>query len=67
LCVKICPVGNISLKTEKPQFSHRCEQCMACIQWCPHRAINTPKTVKRRRYTNPAVRAEELIDPSHIR
>jgi ferredoxin len=61
LCAKICPVGNISIEAGKPQFTHKCEQCMACVQWCPQKAINTPKTVKRRRYTNPSIRAEDLI------
>ena len=61
LCAKICPVGNIALEVGKPQFLHKCEQCMACIQWCPQRSINTPKTIKRRRYTNPSIKAEDLM------
>jgi ferredoxin len=55
LCVRLCPVGNIELADGKPTFLHKCEQCMACVQLCPERAINTPKTLKRRRYHHPDV------------
>jgi ferredoxin len=62
MCAKICPVGNIELAYGKPAFRHGCEQCMACIQWCPQRAINYGnKTQKRRRYHHPAVKAEDLF------
>jgi ferredoxin len=61
LCAKLCPVGNIEIADSKPKFLHRCEQCMACIQWCPKRAINTPKTLKRGRYRHPDVTAEDIL------
>jgi ferredoxin len=60
LCVKLCPVENIVIKDGKPQFSHRCEQCMACVQWCSKRAINTAKTAKRGRYTHPAITVDDI-------
>jgi Pyruvate/2-oxoacid:ferredoxin oxidoreductase delta subunit len=31
--------GNIKIADGKPLFLHKCEQCMACIQWCPKSAI----------------------------
>ena len=61
MCAKICPVENISMSNGKPQFLHKCEQCMACIQWCPQKVINTPKTIKRRRYHHPAVTLNDLM------
>ncbi|MDR3121471.1 MAG: flavodoxin, partial [Clostridiales bacterium] len=39
-----------------------CEQCMACIQFCPKRAINyRDKTQKRKRYHHPDITAQDLV------
>ena len=38
-CVRVCPVGNVVLKDGKPVFGNECELCVACIQWCPQKAI----------------------------
>jgi ferredoxin len=61
LCEKICPVRNIRIENGKPQWLHRCELCVACICWCPARAIeNGSKTKSRRRYRNPKITVDEL-------
>lgn len=61
LCEKVCPVGNIKLVDGKPTFKNKCEQCMACVQYCPKQAINYKnKTQKRGRYHNPLVDANAL-------
>lgn len=53
LCQKICPVGNIKLTNNRPEWLHHCEHCMACIHRCPKKAIQYgTKTKKRRRYYN---------------
>ena len=40
ICQKVCPVNNIEYgHDKKPYFKHHCEQCLACIQHCPARAI----------------------------
>lgn len=39
LCAKVCPVGNIALTEGRPTFCHKCAQCMACVSFCPKRAI----------------------------
>jgi ferredoxin len=65
-CAKLCPAGNIEIADGKPLFLHKCEQCMACIQWCPKSAINTPKTLKRNRYHNPNVTVEDLMQAQQI-
>ncbi len=39
LCSKICPVENIVLVEGKPTFRHQCVQCMACVSFCPPKAI----------------------------
>ena len=62
ICKKVCPVGNIFLDdNDRPYFKHHCEQCVACIQYCPNRAINYKnKTQSRRRYTHPSIKYTEL-------
>lgn len=39
LCSKVCPCHNVELKDGKPTFLHHCAQCMACVCFCPNRAI----------------------------
>lgn len=45
ICEKICPAKNITLSSEKnsPLWHQHCEQCLACIQWCPQKAIEYGK------------------------
>lgn len=51
LCVKKCPVGNLSLENGHPVWGKRCTQCMACIHNCPTRSIEYGKaTLKKGRY-----------------
>lgn len=62
ICAKICPVGNISLKGKKPVWSHNCQQCMACLQWCPKKAIQFGKvSPERTRYHNPSIKIQEML------
>ena len=61
VCEKVCPVNNIRIEENKPQWQGNCEHCMACIQWCPVQAIDySAVTVGRERYHQPCVRADEL-------
>lgn len=39
LCSRVCPCYNIELIDGKPNFLHHCAQCMACVAFCPKRAI----------------------------
>lgn len=43
LCVKLCPLSNISLKDGKPVWRDNCTHCMACICRCPEEAIEYGK------------------------
>jgi len=53
VCVNICPVKNIRLTGNRPEWLHHCEHCMACIHRCPKQAIQYGgKTKTRRRYYN---------------
>lgn len=62
LCEKICPASNIIIMNGMPTWRGHCEQCMACLQWCPKQAIQFKQVTKRReRYHHPEITPEELI------
>ncbi|MBN2159183.1 MAG: EFR1 family ferrodoxin [Spirochaetes bacterium] len=62
VCEKVCPVGNIAMESDKPVWNHRCEQCLACIQWCPQEAIQYgKKTPAYERYHHPEVKVSDII------
>jgi len=62
-CVKLCPAENIAMQNGKPAFGAHCEQCMACIQWCPCSAIQFKnKTQKRKRYHHPSIDIREMVN-----
>lgn len=61
LCAEVCPVDNIKIIELHPVWQHSCERCLACIHWCPCEAIEYgKKTIGRRRYRNPNVKAEDI-------
>ena len=61
-CQKVCPVKNISIVDGKPEFHHKCEHCLACLQNCPACAIDWKgKTQGKPRYRNAAISLDELI------
>lgn len=63
LCEKVCPVGNIRMVDKRPVWAHRCEQCFACLQWCPAQAIQCGRhTVGRERYHHPSVTVQDILD-----
>jgi ferredoxin len=63
LCGKICPGGAITMENGRPVFSSGCEQCQACLNWCPRRSIGflrlKPGTEG---YHHPGICIEEMID-----
>jgi len=62
ICSKVCPANNIEMIDEKPTWLHRCEQCLACIQWCPQEAIQYGrKTLKYQRYHHPGVTLQDML------
>jgi len=62
ICYKICPAKNIVMKNKLPEWQHKCEQCFACLHWCPKEAIQySQKTETRSRYQNPNVNVKELF------
>lgn len=66
-CQKVCPVSNITIKEGKPVFGKECQQCMACIQWCPKRAIDYKQIAsKRKNYHNPEILVTDMITGNTI-
>lgn len=61
LCSKVCPAANINMVEGKPVWQHHCQQCLACIQWCPHEALQYGKnTPDYPRYHHPEVKVSDL-------
>ena len=62
ICEKICPALNISVTNGKPSWKNRCEQCFACLQWCPEEAIQYGKnTSKKKRYHHPEIKLADML------
>ena len=62
ICEKICPARNIRMVGGKPVWQHRCEQCFACIQWCPEEAIQYGKgTRRKKRYHHPDISLKDML------
>jgi len=40
MCIRQCPVGNISFIDEKISFSNKCILCLNCIYSCPQKALS---------------------------
>lgn len=63
ICQKVCPVSNIELNHGAPVWRGQCEQCLACLQWCPQQAIQFGKnTSTRKRYHHPGVELSEILN-----
>jgi len=61
ICTAVCPSGNILVHGRKPEWQGNCEQCLACIQWCPTEAIQYgKKTPGYARYRHPEVTLSDM-------
>ena len=50
-CQKNCPVGNILIADDVPQWQSHCAGCLACYHACPYHAINfAGQTQKKGQY-----------------
>lgn len=62
LCVEICPIGGNALADGRIIWNEKCEYCLACLHWCPQRAIeNGELSPTCRRYHHPDVTAADII------
>ena len=62
VCSKICPVDNIQVSLGQVKWENKCQQCMACIQWCPQKAVAYPNIpIDRRHYHNPMIGLDQML------
>ncbi len=67
ICQKICPVDNIKLVNDKPEWQHKCQQCLGCLHYCPQKAIQFGEyTQGRERYNHPHIKVKELINQKQV-
>ena len=67
ICQKICPVNNIKLVNNKPEWQHKCQQCLGCLHYCPQNAIQYGEhTQGRERYNHPYIKVKELINQKQV-
>ena len=60
-CARVCPVGNIEMRDGRPDWLHRCEQCFACLHWCPEGVIDWDgRTLGMGRYHHPGVTLDDM-------
>jgi ferredoxin len=61
ICGKVCPAGNIRIVDGKPEWLHRCENCRACLNWCPRQAIRGEVFSNRYFYRHPGVKLQDML------
>jgi ferredoxin/flavodoxin len=60
-CSRVCPVNNIKLSDGKPVWQHACENCLACYNWCPTRAIEGGIAHQGYYYRHPDIKLNEIM------
>ncbi len=61
ICAKVCPVQNIKMIENKPFWQHHCEMCLACVEWCPKKAIHHCFRVEGKDYHHPDVKILDMF------
>ena len=68
ICARVCPAANIKIIDGRPSWLHRCEQCLACLQWCPQEAIQYGKnTIKYPRYHHPEIILDDMLEQAKVK
>jgi flavodoxin len=60
-CAKVCPLENIKIVNDKPEWQHHCETCLACYSWCPQEAIVGEIVSYNERYHHPSVKLSQML------
>lgn len=61
ICARVCPVNNIKIVENKPEFQHKCEMCFACDEWCPSNAIHHWSRAEGVKYHHPEVKLSDML------
>jgi ferredoxin len=63
VCERVCPARNVTILEGRPVWQGRCEQCFACLHWCPEQAIQFGGSTRgRERYHHPEVSRQDMTD-----
>lgn len=62
ICEKVCSCGTITVADGGPKWGSACTQCLACLHYCPEKAVQFGKGTKDKgRYVNPNVELKEML------
>ena len=61
ICAEVCPVTNIKITDKRPVWLNHCENCLACYNWCPQKAIQSEIPQKGYYYHHPDVKVSDMI------
>ena len=62
ICTKVCPRGTVKIVDQKVVWNGTCENCQACLHWCPMQAVqNGTNSEKCRRYHHPDIHISEIM------
>lgn len=61
ICKNVCPAENIMYAHKKPIWLHHCEQCLACLHWCPNKSIQFRGKIVKESYNHPEILVSELF------
>ncbi|OGN90019.1 MAG: hypothetical protein A2158_04580 [Chloroflexi bacterium RBG_13_46_14] len=61
VCAKVCPVSNIVIVKDRPVWQHRCENCIACYNFCPQKAIRNGIASEGYYYRHPDIKVKDMI------
>lgn len=61
ICKRLCPVDNIEIVNNRPEWQHHCETCYACYYWCPQDAIHGEIVAYNKKYHHPDVSLSDML------
>jgi len=64
ICARVCPAGNIEIVEGRPAWQNHCENCLACVNWCPADAIRGGITKNDYRYRHPDATMRDIAEQS---
>ncbi len=61
ICAIVCPAKNIRIQNKMPVWQGRCETCLACMEWCPKKAVQHFWRKPGVYYRHPSVKVKDMI------
>ncbi len=62
VCSEVCPVNNIKIVDNRPVWLNHCENCLACYNWCPNKAIEGKIAQKGYYYRHPDAKTSDIVN-----